>query len=85
MNGLNEDDTVLVPALKQPAQVVSIPGTRRVLTDRVLQSVTVMQSCWINGIDLPVESIDFRGSGKALAWDDVPVPDEMADEASIGG
>lgn len=83
MIGLNEEDTVLVPALKQPAAVVSIPGTRRVLTDRCLQSVVVMQSCWINGIDLPAEPLQ-AGSGKPLVWDDM-MPEETADESSIGG
>ena len=82
---LNEDDTVMLPALKWPANVKSIPRTRRVLTNRCLQSVVVMQSCWNNGIDLPVEAQDYRGAGKPLIWDDGLMPDEHADEASIGG
>lgn len=84
MTTLNEDDTVMLPILKWPATVKSIPRTRRVLTDRCLQSVVVMQSCWENGIDLPV-SQDYCGAGKPLNWDDAPAPEEMADESSIGG
>lgn len=83
MTTLNEDDTVLLPVLKWPAAVKSIPRTRRVLTDRCLQSVTVMRVCWENGVDLPVSQ--NYGVGIPLDWDDAPALGETADESSIGG
>lgn len=41
---------------------------RRVLTNHILDSLTVMQWCWESGVDLPPEPKEYRGSGVALEW-----------------
>jgi hypothetical protein len=74
----NEDETVMLPALKQPAMVVSIPQTRRILTNKCLRSPGVMRSCWENGIDQPSDC-------QVISLDEDLARDEQADERTIGG
>jgi len=68
----------MMPVLKQPAMVVSVPRTPRILTNKCLRSTTVMRSCWENGIDQPSDC-------QVISLDEDLARDEKADEGSIGG
>lgn len=59
---LSDDDTVLLPALQEPvkpkANVVPVPFTRRILTNKCLREPVHMRSCWENGVDIKI-SLDY--------------------------